>query len=163
MNCGNCGAPLRPEPGREYFVCDACHSIRHLEPNADGLFVLGSPCEQNCPLCRTPLVDAVILGQGVQHCPNCRGTLLPADILLFLVTHLRLEAGAKPLPPRRIEQAELDRIIHCPLCSRKMDTHPYAGPGNIVIDNCPACEVNWVDSLELRRVATAPDTCLASG
>jgi Zn-finger nucleic acid-binding protein len=38
-----------------------------------------------------------------------------------------------------------------------MHTHPYAGGGNIVIDNCPVCAVNWLDHGELRRVVAAPD------
>jgi hypothetical protein len=82
---------------------------------------------------------------------------VPADIFLFLVTYLQPKRGDKALPPRRVEPAELERVIHCPRCSRKMDAHPYAGPGNIIIDNCPECSVNWVDSMELRRIATAPD------
>ena len=36
-----------------------------------------------------------------------------------------------------------------------MDTHPYGGPGNIVIDNCAGCELNWLDYGELQRVGRA--------
>jgi Zn-finger nucleic acid-binding protein len=31
------------------------------------------------------------------------------------------------------------------------------GPGNVVIDTCERCRVNWLDSGELRRIAVAPD------
>lgn len=158
MNCPNCGAPMRHEPGQEFLVCDSCRSIHHPEVNADGIVVTGSPTGRLCPLCRLPLSEAVILGQSLLHCPNCRGSLIASETFLFLVAHLRLKPGERPFPPRQFEQAELSRAIDCPLCSRRMDTHPYAGPGNIVIDNCPGCSVNWIDSQELRRVAAAPDS-----
>jgi Zn-finger nucleic acid-binding protein len=38
-----------------------------------------------------------------------------------------------------------------------MDTHYYAGPGNIVIDDCPSCELNWLDAGELMTIVRAPD------
>jgi Zn-finger nucleic acid-binding protein len=38
-----------------------------------------------------------------------------------------------------------------------MDTHLYAGPGNVVLDTCETCGVHWLDRGELRRIAMAPD------
>jgi Zn-finger nucleic acid-binding protein len=38
-----------------------------------------------------------------------------------------------------------------------MDTHYYAGPGNVVIDSCSRCCLNWFDYGELRRIASAPE------
>jgi Zn-finger nucleic acid-binding protein len=38
-----------------------------------------------------------------------------------------------------------------------MDTHPYLGPGHIVIDSCSECGLNWLDSGELMRIVRAPD------
>ena len=38
-----------------------------------------------------------------------------------------------------------------------MDTHYYAGPGNIVIDDCASCELNWLDAGELMAIVRAPD------
>ena len=34
----------------------------------------------------------------------------------------------------------------------------YGGPGNVVIDTCERCLVNWLDPGELRRIAIAPDS-----
>jgi len=34
--------------------------------------------------------------------------------------------------------------------------HFYGGPGNIVLDTCEACQVNWLDPGELQRIARAP-------
>jgi Zn-finger nucleic acid-binding protein len=39
-----------------------------------------------------------------------------------------------------------------------MIDHPYGGPGNVVIDTCERCGVNWLDPGELRRIAMAPDS-----
>ena len=36
--------------------------------------------------------------------------------------------------------------------------HIYAGPGNVVLDSCERCQVNWLDAGELRRIAVAPDS-----
>jgi hypothetical protein len=37
-----------------------------------------------------------------------------------------------------------------------MSTHPYFGPGNVVIDNCEACELAWLDFGELAQIVDAP-------
>jgi Zn-finger nucleic acid-binding protein len=41
-------------------------------------------------------------------------------------------------------------------CAADMSTHPYYGPGNVVIDTCDACHVVWLDFGELRQIADAP-------
>ena len=57
--------------------------------------------------------------------------------------------------PRR--QSPADRTLHCPTCARPLLSHQYAGGGNVVIDTCEHCLVNWLDQGELRRIALAPD------
>jgi Zn-finger nucleic acid-binding protein len=47
--------------------------------------------------------------------------------------------------------------MNCPQCSRPMNTHLYGGPGNIIIDNCEPCSLNWLDDGELQRIVGAPD------
>ena len=37
-----------------------------------------------------------------------------------------------------------------------MVTHPYLGPGAIVIDTCETCDCLWLDAGELKRVVDAP-------
>jgi Zn-finger nucleic acid-binding protein len=58
--------------------------------------------------------------------------------------------------PRR--QNPGDRLIKCPACGQPMLAHFYGGPGNVVIDSCERCQVNWLDPDELRRIAVAPDS-----
>jgi Zn-finger nucleic acid-binding protein len=36
-----------------------------------------------------------------------------------------------------------------------MDSYPYGGPGNIVIDNCPRCALLWLNYGELTRIIRA--------
>jgi Zn-finger nucleic acid-binding protein len=38
-----------------------------------------------------------------------------------------------------------------------MDTHPYGGPGNVIIDTCENCSLNWLDYGELQHIVRAPD------
>jgi len=37
-----------------------------------------------------------------------------------------------------------------------MATHPYYGPGNVVIDSCGQCELIWLDFGELEQIVAAP-------
>jgi Zn-finger nucleic acid-binding protein len=38
-----------------------------------------------------------------------------------------------------------------------MDAHFYAGPGNVVMDSCEVCDLNWLDHGELSRISRAPE------
>jgi Zn-finger nucleic acid-binding protein len=38
-----------------------------------------------------------------------------------------------------------------------MDTHLYGGGGNVIIDDCENCDLNWLDYGELDRIVRAPD------
>jgi Zn-finger nucleic acid-binding protein len=42
-----------------------------------------------------------------------------------------------------------------------MDAHVYFGGGNVVIDSCEQCELNWLDHGELMRIARAPKMATA--
>jgi hypothetical protein len=37
-----------------------------------------------------------------------------------------------------------------------MATHPYYGPGNVVIDSCESCDLLWLDFGELKQIVDAP-------
>ena len=37
-----------------------------------------------------------------------------------------------------------------------MLTHPYYGPGNIVLDTCSQCDLVWLDAGEFGRAIDAP-------
>jgi Zn-finger nucleic acid-binding protein len=40
------------------------------------------------------------------------------------------------------------------------DTHYYGGPGNVIIDDCSRCELNWLDNGELMTIVRAPHRSL---
>jgi hypothetical protein len=58
------------------------------------------------------------------------------------------------MPPR---QKPGERVLNCPTCGQTLVSHHYSGPGNVVIDTCERCLVNWLDQGELRRIALAPE------
>ena len=55
------------------------------------------------------------------------------------------------------KQERKQATLNCPHCHQHMDTHFYNGPGNVIIDDCDTCELNWLDHGELMRIARAPD------
>ena len=61
-----------------------------------------------------------------------------------------------PVVPRPLDREALARSLTCPSCLRDMSTHPYYGPGNVVIDTCDACNVVWLDFGELQQIVDAP-------
>lgn len=154
MKCPACGAPLRLEPAKDHFVCEYCTSLYFPDPNSDGVRVLGELAEELCPVCQTPLVHAAVDGMRIHYCERCRGMLIPMAVFVALINSLRsAPAGGAAHPP---SLRELDRKIRCPRCHRRMSTHPYAGPGAIVIDSCSDCYLDWLDYGELQRVLKAP-------
>ena len=155
MNCENCGAPMRLVRDRDYYVCDYCGTFHHPDPNRDGIRVLGESSDLECPVCQITLVTAALDHNRVWYCGNCRGILIHQGVLSFAVHYLRRQARDLTLP-RRFDPEELARPMRCPRCHRDMNTHPYGGPGNIVIDNCNECMLVWLDYGEMNRILTAP-------
>jgi len=141
---------------KDFFRCGYCERVHF--PNADGSGVrdLGVDSDTCCPLCAHPLHQASAGGVRMLYCARCRGMLVGTETFLTMIDALRAGYDGPPVLPHPAASEELDRRIRCPRCRRDMDTHPYAGPGNIVIDNCPACQLNWLDCRELDRVVRAP-------
>jgi Zn-finger nucleic acid-binding protein len=155
LNCENCGAPLKLVPGRDYFFCDHCGSFHFPDANRDGVQVLGEPSTKTCPICHEDLVTGSVDEVRVLTCPKCRGLLVPQYNLYTLVRYLREEFAEVDRPPQPLDKSELTRVIICPSCHQPMDTHPYYGPGNVVIDNCAGCGLVWLDFGELNRILSS--------
>lgn len=160
VNCANCGSALRVVEGKDHLACDSCRSLHFPEPNDDGVRVLGEWSAHCCPVCRTPLVHGAHTRERLLYCESCRGMLLPMENFLTLVDTLRASRKGSAFPSRPVEPADLERAAICPQCGSRMHTHIYGGPGNIVIDNCPACRLNWLDHQELARITSAEDANL---
>jgi LSD1 subclass zinc finger protein len=160
MNCPSCGAPIHLEDGATSATCQYCGAVYVPEKNVDGVRVFSQPSELSCPICHVPLMHATIARQRILNCTRCRGSLVPMPVFVVLIAALRAQRGdaTEIVPPP--DPHQLDRATACPQCGRRMDTHYYAGGGNVVIDDCSRCELNWLDVGELMAIAHAPDHSL---
>jgi Zn-finger nucleic acid-binding protein len=151
------------EPAKECLICKYCGNIVFPEPNQDGVRVLGEPGATPCPVCRVPLVEAALAGHRILYCQRCRGMLVSIDDFLAIVQQRRAESGGATEPPHAPDWNDMKRRVDCPLCGESMDTHPYGGPGNIIIDNCSRCRLNWLDHNELAHIVRGADSAGAAG
>jgi Zn-finger nucleic acid-binding protein len=111
--------------------------------------VVGEPVGAVCPVCQVPLVSALIAGETVCYCGRCRGFLAETDTFAEIVTRRRALRGPHENRTDPFDAAELGRVVSCPNCQQRMDTHPYFGGGNAVVDTCERCNLIWLDAGEL--------------
>jgi Zn-finger nucleic acid-binding protein len=141
--CGHCGTLIAPESAA-----------------LDGVRVLGGPQDgraRACPVCAQPMLAAVMDDRyRIEMCAQCKGTLMPRETFAETVVGRRREATTAATSPPPANRRELQRRVACPSCEGRMLTDWYYGPGNIVIDSCPACDLVWLDAGELQRVVDAP-------
>lgn len=160
MNCPACGAEIMPKPDTEGYRCDYCHQVFYPGEEDDGVEVLGDQPDpatsRACPVCNQPLVQATVAKTPLLFCTQCHGLLMRMGELLDLIDALRT-AVDKPAVQTAPERGDLKRTVQCPQCRRRMDTHFYAGPGNVIVDSCGDCFLIWLDRGELTRIAHAPD------
>ena len=148
---------MRLDADKEFLLCDYCGNIHFPDPNSDGVRVLDVPAPEQCPICSIALTHAAIGSHRILYCTRCRGMLISMETFMPLVVGLRSRRETGPDIAPAPDWNGLKRHIRCPRCAREMDTHPYGGPGNVIIDDCEHCSVNWLDYGELQRIARAPD------
>ena len=141
---------------RNYFFCEHCSSFHFPTESRDFVRELGESSGIDCPVCQMCLVTASVAEAPALHCRNCRGVLMDQESFAFVVRLLRTRTRGLPEPPRPLNLEDLEREMDCPHCTGVMDTHPYYGPGNVVIDVCPCCAIIWLDHCELDIIASAP-------
>ena len=157
MNCPSCGAPLHLTENEESFRCEYCGSLYTPPQNDDGVRVLGEESKLACPVCGIPLEQAALGTHRVLSCTKCQGMLVSMNDFVALIEELRAAHSGRGSVQPAVDRKVLERHIDCPQCHQGMDTHFYEGPGNIVIDDCSQCFLNWLDQGELMRVVHAPD------
>lgn len=140
---------------RDYFVCEYCTTFFFPEPSKDEVRDLEELVNLQCPICRNQLSLAAIEGNRALLCENCRGILIDQWVFAFAVQYLRSHSNGPDIPPHPLDPNEFNRKLRCPSCGRAMDTYPYGGPGNIVIDCCGKCQLLWLDYGELYKVIHA--------
>ena len=135
------------------LVCDHCGSIAERAVVYD-VETFGESA-RTCPQCAKALLEARIDGCPVLYCVSCKGVLVEMKEFVTLTEAVRARAPrAGNVLPRT--QQPGDRLLFCPICGQPMLSHFYGGAGNIVLDTCEACQVNWLDPGELQRIARAP-------
>ena len=144
---------------RGYFFCRYCGSF-HFPQTAgdDGIRIVGDGEKPlPCAVCKQALSSAMLDESfPVQFCRKCRGVLMPRTSFATVVQKRRAWAEDPPGPPIPLDKSELDRKVFCPSCGGRMLTHPYYGPGNVVLDNCTSCDAIWLDFGELKQIVAAP-------
>jgi Zn-finger nucleic acid-binding protein len=149
MKCPDCGATLEPTQNLDSSGCAHCGSS-FPAATADGVTVLGEKVDAAaCPICRLPLVAALIEDQTVCYCTQCHGFLAKMDTFATIVTRRRARHRPNGQRPDPFDPAELKRVVTCPGCAQRMETHPYFGGGNAVVDTCESCSLIWLDPGEL--------------
>lgn len=153
MNCSNCGAPLQADKARGLFACTHCGSVQPQPAIIVNLDVTGTSAS-TCPACAVPLAIGRLDGHPLLVCERCRGMLIEMTHFVSVIDAARAREEQRGVVQPR-EQNPGERHISCPHCGEPMLNHVYGGPGNIVIDTCERCHVNWLDPGELRRIARA--------
>lgn len=156
MNCPSCGAAMRLNTDEDHFRCDYCKAVFFPAKDDEGVSVLAIPSGEDCPICAVPLMHAALAKIRIRYCTKCRGMLIPMEVFLALVDELRENEQGTLIAPTP-DAHDLQRKINCPHCHQRMDTHFYNGPGNVIIDDCETCSLNWLDHGELMRIVRAPD------
>ncbi|MGA2134140.1 MAG: zf-TFIIB domain-containing protein [Bryobacteraceae bacterium] len=156
MDCPSCGAPLRLNDNGDFLRCEYCRTVYTPPQNDEGVRPLGEVSPLACPICKVPLEQAALGGRRILYCRTCQGILLPMEDFLGITEELRVEHPRAHAIQPAVDRGELQRHIECPQCHQRMDTHMYEGPGNIVIDDCSRCALDWLDKGELMKVARAP-------
>ena len=143
---------------RGYFFCRYCGSFHFPDTKAEeGIRIVAETPEAACAVCSKPLSSAIIdEAHPIRYCQNCRGVLIARRGFAGVVQKRRSWATGTPAPPVPLNPQELDRKVRCPVCKGPMSTHPYFGPGNVVIDSCEPCELVWLDFGELKQIVDAP-------
>ena len=137
------------------FHCEYCGGYDFPDLNLDGVALLDETSPYACPMCRQPIVSAVVRDVRIFSCPNCHGNLIDQSKLLPILRLAQSSAPKNELPPRPPGKSELGRSVICPSCQKKMNSYPYGGPGNIIIQGCEQCRLVWLDFGELSRIVRA--------
>lgn len=143
-------------PDADSFRCPYCRNVYAPQRTEDGVRVLGDAAGEVCPICNTALVSASIASARILYCQSCCGMAIPMEVFPGLIDQLRATTSVAPKPAAN--GSELNRRIPCPRCRHTMEAHRYAGPGNVIIDSCSPCLLNWLDRGELMRIASSPDS-----
>jgi Zn-finger nucleic acid-binding protein len=157
--CMQCGGTTREVPGRQYLQCVYCQSLvfPHGSPlTTDGITPVGGELAALCPCCSDILQTGELDGHKALYCRRCYGILVRNAAFGEVVRDRRAARGPHDSQGvRPIDTTQYERTLQCPSCRNRMETHPYYGPGNVVIDSCSDCGYVWLDHGELATLERA--------
>jgi Zn-finger nucleic acid-binding protein len=154
MNCPSCGAAMVLVANRGHFRCDHCGRFHFPETTGEGVSLLDEPADIDCPRCQLAMRQALIEGETVSYCGQCRGFLTQTEAFSVIVGKRRAKQVAPQRVTNPIDPAELRQGMKCPRCRNRMETHPYYGGGNAVVDSCVRCKLIWLDAGELALIGS---------
>jgi Zn-finger nucleic acid-binding protein len=165
INCPQCGGTVTSEKsvagtgGLQHPECRFCSTVvrdTSSPLSIDRLTALGETLDVVCPCCHQALQAGMIDEHPDLYCASCYGLLMKHTHFGAALRERRARRnGAESEDPRPIDLRQYERTISCPGCDRPMETHPYYGPGNVVIDSCSGCSYLWLDHSELTRLERA--------
>lgn len=157
LSCQKCGGTTEAVSGQKYYNCRYCTSLLQVaDVSVDRITPTGTLLEHSCPVCSQTMQTGLVENQRALYCMNCYGVLMRHGDFGTVVGERRAKrAGLEPAEPRPIDPGAYDRKIQCPVCTKAMETHPYYGPGNVVVDTCGDCGYVWLDHGELKRIEEA--------
>jgi Zn-finger nucleic acid-binding protein len=144
---------LPTHPGTPDRTCDLTGRDATFD---QGGVLLNRDAAVGCPACPGTLVIGEIEGCQFAGCPHCHGMLFRQDVFATLLPQMRATSACTTLMPKPIDLDELKVRRICPTCDSPLETHPYCGPGNAVIDSCFPCKLIWCDQGEFTKLVRAP-------
>lgn len=127
-----------------------------MEDKIEVLVFSDKSAEIQCPSCNSTLMFCTMCDVKCVGCPNCRGLLIDGATFGQITQFLRSQYRGPIRIPTPPSEVALKMKRQCPACNAVLDTHPYYGPGNVVIDACRECELVWLDQKELAQIVMAP-------
>ena len=117
----------------------------------------GRTTEFFCPRCLDQQLEVgTIFKFQVCFCSACQGFVIDSSTLGRMIHLLRAGYEGPEDKPIVFDQSQLHKEVCCPTCLERMETHPYYGPGNVVLDSCSICKLSWLDNHELATIMRAP-------
>ena len=131
-------------------------SAQSIERTIDGVVFDGTQSEAACLKCDGVLDVGHLHGFKVAACRHCHGILVESRLFAGLISVSRSNYEGESTTPEPRNPELLKERSQCIVCAAEMDTHFYAGPGNVVIDNCHQCGLVWLDATEWEGIVKAP-------
>ncbi len=122
----------------------------------EGAILIGKPAAVACPACQTELRIGEIESCQFAGCPRCRGMLFQQEVFARMLRQRRDNSAVPSVTPATMDRDQLKVRRFCPGCEQVLETHPYGGAGNAVIDTCLGCHLIWLDEGEFTSLVRAP-------